>query len=373
MARLVLVHDDETARQPTLDLLERQGHQVLGVPSAELGQALAARRYDIVVVGLGGLLGSGVELLSLARRYQPDCATMLLGAPADLGTVIDAVNRAQVSRIVREGAGEDGLVRAVREVMGEREDLVGMLGRRRLELERREAQALRHALSPELLHIAVQPIVDAASHELFAVEVLARSQHPSFRSTPQLVAAAERHQLLDTLTHGVVQRLAGQIGLLPSQARIFLNLHPAELENASRLLGTLAPLFPHAHRVVIEITERGAAPKVDAWVRAVEELYSHGFAIALDDLGAGSASLRMLAELQPHFLKIDLSIVRDVDVEASKQRLVSLLCQFAVSADAKVIAEGVETRPEAEELARCGAHYLQGYLFGRPAEPALGG
>lgn len=373
MARLVLVQDDEPTRQLTQTHLERQGHQVLAVRSGDLSTALAARRYDIVMVGLEGLATSGVDLLSLARRYQPDCATMLLGAPADLGTVIDAVNRGQVSRIVREGAGEDGIVRAIKEVMDQRDDLVGMLGRRREELERREAQALRHALSPDLLEVAVQPIVDAATEVPFAYEVLARSQHPSFRSTAQLVAAAERHRLLDALTHGVVQRMAATMAVLPPQARVFLNLHPAELENASRMMGTLAPLFPHAHRVVIEITERGAPPEVDSWVRSVEDLYSHGFALALDDLGAGSASLRMLAELQPQFLKIDLSIVRDVDVEASKQRLVALLCQFAVSSGARVIAEGVETRPEAQELRRCGVHYLQGYLFGRPADPALGG
>lgn len=370
MARLVLVHDDPQAREHTRLLLERQGHQVQAVPSPALGQAMAARRYDIVMVGLGGLSASSVELLSMARRYQPDCATMLLGAPLDLGMVIDAVNRGQVSRIVRDGAGGDGVVRAVREVLGEREDLVGMLGRRKAELHQREASAARHALSPGQFDIALQPIVRARDEATVAWEVLARSQHPAYRSTGHLVAAAERHQLLDTLTNAVVQRLAACVERLPSEGRLFLNLHPTELENAERLIGTLRPLLPHAHRVVIEITERGAPPVVDAWVRAVEELYSNGFEIALDDLGAGSASLRMLAELQPQYLKIDLSIVRDVDVESSKQRLVSLLCQFAEASDAQVIAEGVETRPEAEELRRCGVHLLQGFLFGRPESPA---
>jgi len=92
-----------------------------------------------------------------------------------------------------------------------------------------------------------------------------------------------------------------------------------------------------------------------------------GFSIAVDDLGAGYSSLSVLAELQPRFIKVDMSIVRGIDTEPRKQRLVDLLTRFAEATGATLIAEGVETTEEAEALRSCGAHWLQGYLFGRPS------
>ena len=92
-----------------------------------------------------------------------------------------------------------------------------------------------------------------------------------------------------------------------------------------------------------------------------------GFAIAVDDLGAGYSSLSVLAELQPSFIKVDMSIVRGIDCDPRKQRLVDLLCRFADATDATLIAEGVETGEEAAALRECGAHLLQGYLFGKPS------
>ena len=79
------------------------------------------------------------------------------------------------------------------------------------------------------------------------------------------------------------------------------------------------------------------------------------------------SSLSVLAELQPSYIKVDMSIVRGVDHEPQKRRLVELLCRFAEATDALLVAEGVETDEEAETLRAIGAHLLQGYLFGRPS------
>jgi EAL domain-containing protein (putative c-di-GMP-specific phosphodiesterase class I) len=76
--------------------------------------------------------------------------------------------------------------------------------------------------------------------------------------------------------------------------------------------------------------------------------------------------LAVLAELQPSFIKVDMSIVRGVDTDPRKQRLINLLCRFSEATQASFVAEGVETEAEAQTLRDCGAHLLQGYIFGKP-------
>ena len=98
----------------------------------------------------------------------------------------------------------------------------------------------------------------------------------------------------------------------------------------------------------------------------VEELQEKNFSIAVDDLGAGYNALSILADLQPRFIKIDMSMVRNVHEIPRKQRLVDLIVKFGEATGALVVAEGVETELEAEALRECGAHLLQGYYFGRP-------
>jgi len=129
----------------------------------------------------------------------------------------------------------------------------------------------------------------------------------------------------------------------------------------------LTPLAPWAHRIVLEITERSKLQGLDQWEKSVEAVTAMGFSVAVDDLGAGYSSLSVLAELQPSYIKVDMSIVRGVDHEPQKRRLVELLCRFAEATDALLVAEGVETEEEAETLRAIGAHLLQGYLFGRPS------
>ncbi|MEZ4272506.1 MAG: EAL domain-containing protein [Myxococcota bacterium] len=106
---------------------------------------------------------------------------------------------------------------------------------------------------------------------------------------------------------------------------------------------------------------------LDAWQNAIAAVRNVGYRLALDDLGAGYNSLSLLAELDPAFIKIDMSIVRNIDTSAAKQRLVELLVRFAAVSECGLIAEGVETENEAKVLIEAGAPLLQGYHFGRPS------
>lgn len=131
-------------------------------------------------------------------------------------------------------------------------------------------------------------------------------------------------------------------------------------------MDTMRPLMPYADRVVCEITERSRLQGINGWEDTICKLQASGFQIAVDDLGAGYNSLSVLADLQPQVVKVDMSIVRNIDTEPRKQRLVDLLVKFGDATGALVLGEGVETQEEAHTLTACGIHLMQGYFFGRP-------
>jgi EAL domain-containing protein (putative c-di-GMP-specific phosphodiesterase class I) len=122
-------------------------------------------------------------------------------------------------------------------------------------------------------------------------------------------------------------------------------------------------------RVVFEITERTRILDFSRFAAQLRELRQQGLRFAVDDLGAGYAALNSLALFEPDFIKIDMSITRDLERGSTRAKLVQRIAEFARDAGARVIAEGVETLREAEVLAELGCDWLQGYHFGRPKPP----
>jgi EAL domain-containing protein (putative c-di-GMP-specific phosphodiesterase class I) len=94
-----------------------------------------------------------------------------------------------------------------------------------------------------------------------------------------------------------------------------------------------------------------------------------GYRIAIDDLGAGYAGLNYFAQLTPEVVKIDMALVRNIDRETIKQRLVGSLVNLCRGLDMLVVAEGVETADECNTIVELGCDLLQGYLFARPGRP----
>ncbi len=122
-------------------------------------------------------------------------------------------------------------------------------------------------------------------------------------------------------------------------------------------------------RVVLEITERTSLEGEHDVRYRVAELRELGFKIAIDDLGGGHARMHTFTPLDTDFVKLDMSLVRDIDKHAMKQRLVRSVTELCKDQGTKVIGEGVETEAEAKVLVDLGCDYLQGYLIARPAPP----
>jgi EAL domain-containing protein (putative c-di-GMP-specific phosphodiesterase class I) len=214
-----------------------------------------------------------------------------------------------------------------------------------------------------------QPIVHASDRTLFGYESLLRSRDKGLPHPGAILDAAERLERVTKLGRAVRNDVARVFATAPaSRGVVFINLHALDLFDRS-LSSPFSPLTKIANRVVLEITERNSLDGVKDVRYRVAELRSLGFRIAVDDLGGGHARMGALQPLDTDFVKLDMSLVRDVDSHPMKQRLVSSITQLCREQGMKVIGEGVETLAEAQTLWELGCDLLQGYLIARPGLP----
>jgi EAL domain-containing protein (putative c-di-GMP-specific phosphodiesterase class I) len=226
---------------------------------------------------------------------------------------------------------------------------------------------LNRCLSTITMHF--QPIVYASTRARFGYEALVRASDKSLPHPGAILDAAERLERIPALGRAIRAATAKVIAdAPPERGLVFVNLHLLDLGD-KQLLSPFAPLSKVASRVVLEITERTSlAGQIDLRYR-VAELRELGYRIAIDDLGGGHARMGTFTPLDTDFVKLDMSLVRDVDKHAMKQRLIRSITQLCRQQGTKVIGEGVETESEARVLVDLGCDLLQGYAIARPGPP----
>jgi EAL domain-containing protein (putative c-di-GMP-specific phosphodiesterase class I) len=150
---------------------------------------------------------------------------------------------------------------------------------------------------------------------------------------------------------------------LNSSARSFVDSHftPGQLSEFVHELG----LKPES--IVLEITERVAIQEWNKFKQIIHEFRNYGFKVAIDDMGAGYSSLQAIAELEPDFLKFDISLVRNIHENLIKLGILETLVALSTKINAQIIAEGVEEIEEYDALRSLGVQLAQGYLFASPA------
>lgn len=213
--------------------------------------------------------------------------------------------------------------------------------------------------------LVLQPIVDLRRGTIVGHEVLARFPGPP-AATPDLwFAAAERLGCGPALSRVVLEQATGLLDDLPADTFLTVNLEPghvADLDVQALLLG-----LGRLDRLVIELTEHAAIDDHAALQGGLDLLRSAGARTAIDDAGSGYAGLQALLRLRPDIVKLDRSLVHDLDVDPSRRVLLRALGEIADGIDAWVLGEGIETRGELDELVTAGVPLGQGYLLGRPA------
>jgi EAL domain-containing protein (putative c-di-GMP-specific phosphodiesterase class I) len=214
-----------------------------------------------------------------------------------------------------------------------------------------------------------QPIVHARTRARFGYEALLRSTDTALPHPGAVLDAAERLERVPALGRSIRAHVAKVIAAAPRErGMFFVNLHLLDLSD-KQLTSTFAPLSKVASRVCLEITERTSLHgELDLRYR-VAELRELGFRVAIDDLGGGHARMGTFSVVDTDFVKLDMSLVRDLAKYPVKQQLIRSIASLCRDQGAQVIGEGVETEAEARLLVELGCDLLQGYLIARPAPP----
>ncbi len=301
------------------------------------------------------------------RALQPSCMRILISAPPSMLPAMDAVNRGEISEVLPRPFSVVTMLETVEGTLESRRRMLEVTRVQQAAARIEELAMLDECLSQGHVQLALQPVLCSTSRQLVAFEALLRSNHAVLSGPLSVLRAAEQHDRIDAVADVVFGRVARWLKHLPQTTSMFVNLHPDELSDPDRLAARLQLLAPEAHRVVLEITERSRLQSIYGWEESLQLATEMGFSVAVDDLGSGYSSLSVLADLQPQYIKMDMTIVRGVDASSRKRRMVNMLCRFAEATGSRLIAEGVETPEEAAVLTEAGTHLLQGYLFGRPS------
>lgn len=232
---------------------------------------------------------------------------------------------------------------------------------------RRDLAARRELISSVIADRAVdmvfQPIVELESGGVVALEALARFNREPRRPPDHWFAEAHAVGLGVELEMMAVERAAIAFAQVPEGTQLSLNASPTTIAT-SEFRGALERL--PSDRIVIELTEHTQIDDYPRLRSALEPLRAQGVRLAVDDAGAGYASLRHILDLRPDVIKLDRALVTNVSSDSARRALVRSLVLFADDIGAAVVGEGIETSAEYESLLGFGVDMGQGYYIARP-------
>jgi EAL domain-containing protein (putative c-di-GMP-specific phosphodiesterase class I) len=372
--RILLVEDQPALRRGYARILENAGYVVIqAADGLRATVALATGCFDLILTDVTMPGMSGTQLLRAVRAREMDVPVLLITASPTVESAVDAIQHGAVGYLIKPVSPAD-LIAAVERatklarIAGvEREvaDYLDSLEKPAVDQSMLDA-SFRSAC--DTMWMAYQPIVDWRSKEIHAYEALVRTDEPSVRNPHRLFTLAEHRRALHDVGRRIRASVSRTITDFPTSVDVFVNLHPADLLDDS-LYSRDAPLSAFAGRVILEVTERKPLDQTADIPTRARRLRELGYRIAIDDLGAGYAGLTYFAQLSPDVVKIDTTLVRDIDRETIKQKLVGSLVTLCMDLGMLVVAEGVETVEEREALVDLGCDLLQGYLFARPGRP----
>lgn len=219
-----------------------------------------------------------------------------------------------------------------------------------------------------------QPIFSAQDKGLFAFECLSRGFAEDGRLIPPIELFEKARLLgmqfaLDKVTREVSIENAANNRI--NDYKVFINFLPTAIYNPQDCLQSTtktAEIFGiRPSNLVFEVVESEQIKDVPH-LRSILDYYkSKGFQSALDDFGSGYSSLKMLDELSPDYVKVDIHFIRDIDSNNFKQSVVQAIVSLAQEKGIKTLAEGIETQGEYATVRNLGVDLVQGYLFGRPS------
>lgn len=362
--RVLLVEDDEIALRAVTRQLERGGYQVVTATGvARAREQLETSAPDVVVSDVLLPDGSGLDVLDAARRREPPVPVLLITGSADASTVATAF-AAGVSRYLRKPLASVELVDAVVQACRPREPdpIVPVVAPAPPPSSDRQLTA---ALAAVRLHL--QPIASWSRSAVVGHEVhtLAGDQDRA-----GLVAAARLNGRTGELGRVVRAAVAARLAALPDGSRLHLRLDGDELADPE-LYADGAPLSLRAGQVTLAITEDAVRGDLELAIHRLALLRSLGYRVAVDDIGAGGASLVALAAIRPEVLVLSPWLQGDHADGGTRQIVLRAVHQLADQLGADVIARGLDRKDQLASALAAGTDLVAGDIIAAPTdEPA---
>ncbi|WP_371193592.1 putative bifunctional diguanylate cyclase/phosphodiesterase [Glaciecola sp. SC05] len=231
------------------------------------------------------------------------------------------------------------------------------------------------SLASDQLRVVFQPVVCANTREVIKLEALCRWHHPELGHIPPpvFIDVVEESENMNTLFEWIVGNVLEEIlyldGIGLSNVVVSVNLSPSQLVNdtaLSILSNMIADRDIAAQRIELELTETSVITSFEQAKIWIQQATDIGFKIAIDDFGAGYSSLSYLTAFPYDTVKLDRSLLNNIDKDKRQQRIVGSLTQMLHGLSVPIVAEGAETEAHFEQLRLLGCDYIQGYLISRP-------
>lgn len=228
-----------------------------------------------------------------------------------------------------------------------------------------------NVLEKKQIRTVFQPIVSLRNGSVYGYEALSRGPQDSPMHSPGvLFDCAEKYgkvwelELLCRIT--AIETLSA----MNRSIKLFLNVNPQVIHDEKFKIDFTKEYLSYYNLnpqdLIFEITERGSVNNINDFIKTIDYYKAQNYKIAIDDAGAGYSGLNLISDIRPHFLKLDMNLIRDIDKDILKQALMKSLTEFASLTNTLLVAEGIETPSELAKLIEIGVNYGQGYYLQRP-------
>ncbi|WP_206459524.1 GGDEF domain-containing protein [Anaerovorax sp. IOR16] len=240
----------------------------------------------------------------------------------------------------------------------------------------RKREALDYIIENKQIKTVFQPIISLRDGSILGHEALSRITCESeINSLDMLFACAEKYNRiwdLEQVCRTKSLEMAFDFMIPRYSNKLFLNVNPKIIHDDKFKKGFTKSFLLHykisPSNVIFEITEKSVITDITSFRLSVEHYKGQDYKIAIDDAGAGYSGLNLISDLHPNYIKLDMNLIRNINLDSQKYALVKGMVEFSKVSKTYLIAEGIETYEELETLINLGIHYGQGYYIQNPKE-----
>ena len=363
MQTLLIVDDDHNVGLGLAVALERDGRRIIVCRDLESAQIILAEEEvtDIVTdVKLSGPFRfEGLDFITEVMRVAPSARVILMTGHSSDELVAEAERRG-ADAVLSKPFGTEVLEPLLSDASGNEPPSLVIV------------PTLDEVIGSGELRPRFQPIVLLSDRSIHSVESLARYRGGAPFDRPDLLFAyATRRNDVARLEAACIETTMRAAVTFPESIRLFLNIHPAALDDIS-IAATLAASARHngieLARVVLEITEQQELRQTPSLFEAIDQLRNLGVRFAFDDVGVAYSHLPLIEKIRPSYLKISQLFGTQFESDPTKLKIIRNIVALGAEFGCDVIIEGIEDASSEIAARDLGIEFGQGYLFGRPAD-----